>query len=157
MIGLTVPAGCVKTPTAPEPLPPLTGDLVIAVEASTVCRLPVSRYEWEVEGTATGTAQGSGVRATLPGGDNTVDLSVSYASKTVVNGTLTTRTALFGEDLRVTISAGARGTLTTVAGRGMVAEGVLNGTIALSSPGDRDNNTLGSCTAADHKWTLTPR
>jgi hypothetical protein len=135
------------------------------VEASAVCRLPTSRYQWDVEGTATGTTAGSSVRLTLPGGDNAVDVSLAIGSSRngdtttfTVNGNLTTRTAAFGDDLRVAIGSSVRGTLTAAPdNRGQVTDGVLNGTIALSAPEDRQNNTLGSCTAADHKWTLVPR
>lgn len=93
-----------------------------------------------------------------------MDVSLAYttprrgAAASALTGNITTRIALFGTQLRVTSSGGTRGTGSAGAGdRGQVLDGVLNGTISLSNVGDTAANTLGSCTAADHRWTLTPR
>ena len=155
--------GCVRgalEPVKPTPPPPLTGGYLLTVEASAVCQLTVSKYEWQVEGTASGVAApGVGVRLTLPGGDSTVDVTLTYLSELAVGGGVNTRRAPFGEELMVTVSTSARGALSsqTPGGRGQVQDGTLNGVIGLSGPEDRTSDALGSCTAANHRWTLVPR
>jgi len=156
--------GCVgKGPSTPSPTAP-TGNYTLVVEASPVCRLAVSRFQWDLEGTATGSGPGAAVRATLPGGNATVDVSITYLANARVNGSITTRAALQEGEVRVTITGGARGALTTgPGGRGQVLNGVLNGTIIVNRPGGnpsegtRPGNVVESCTAADHKWMLVPR
>jgi hypothetical protein len=154
--------GCVeKAPAGPTPPPPLVGAYMLTVEASAVCKLPVSRFEWEVEATSSGTASAAGetmaIRATLPAGDDTVDLSLSTNITSLVSGSLEARSAAFGdEDFRVSLGGPTRGTITTgSAGRGQIVDGTYNGEIALARPDDP--RSAGSCTAADHKWTLVPR
>jgi len=160
--GLMALCACGGGPAAPSPA--FTGNYTLVVETSAVCRLQVSRYQWELQGTSTGTGAGAAYRLTLPGGDNTVDVTLAYAtarrgvSSSSLTGNITTRVAPFGAQLRVATTGGARGTGSAGPGdRGQVLDGVLNGTIALSNVGDTASNTLGSCTAADHRWTLTPR
>lgn len=159
---LTKVAGCSGKPQDPSALPSFMGSYTLVVEASSVCRLSTSRFQWDVQVTATGTGQGEGVRATLPGGDDAVDVSLSYSSsrsaEPVMNGRLAARRVPFAEELEVTIGGNARGPVRIGSGgRGEVAEGVLNGTISLSRASERANDALGSCTAADHRWMLTPR
>jgi hypothetical protein len=169
--------GSPTTPTAAT----FTGSYSFAIDASSVCRLPVSRYEWEVQVTSN-TAGGGGksgssstaVRATLPGGDNTVDVSLQVgASQTGgslnATGNITVRQSGFGNDpLRVTVSGSATGAVTTNAGRGQIESGTINTTITLlgppaATPDPRPGSPtppptqLGTCTAADHKWSLLPR
>jgi hypothetical protein len=155
--------GCVEEgPTAPTPPPPLIGAYTLTVEASDICRLPVSRFAWDVEATSSGdTSEGQTmlVRATLPAGDATVDLNLAASADSVATGTLTTRAAAFGpEPLRVTLGGVARATIAArAAGRGEVTDGTYNGAIALAPPDDPDPRAAGSCTAANHRWTLALR
>jgi hypothetical protein len=146
-----------NNPAAPTPTP-VTGNYTFVVEASAVCHLPVSRYQWEVEVTASGGGgQGATMRATLPGGDASVDVRISSAASRV-SGQISTRSVI--EQVRTLISGTARGTVSAgPGGRGQILDGVLNGSIALSTRGDEPNDiiSLGSCTAADHRWTLIPR
>jgi hypothetical protein len=153
------PAG----PTPPTPPPPLTGAYTLTVEASAVCKLPIPRFQWEVEATSSGTASAAGdtmvIRATLPAGDDTVDLSLSTNITSVASGSLDASSAPSGDEgARVSLGGPSRGTITTgPAGRGQIVDGTYNGEIALAPPDDRDIRSAGSCTAADHKWTLVPR
>lgn len=156
--------GCVEqAPTAPSPPPPLTGSYTLTVEASDVCRLPVSRFVWGMEATSSGSATTAGqtllVRATLPAGDATVDLSLTAGANSVASGTLTARSAAFGDEmLRVTLAGAALATIATgPAGRGEVRDGTYNGAIALAPADDPDPRSAGSCTAASHHWTLAAR
>lgn len=157
-------AGCVEEgPAEPTPPPPLAGAYVLTVDASGVCRLPISRFVWEVEATSSGTATAAGgtmlVRATLPAGDATVDLSLTAGLSAVASGTLAARAAAFGDEtLRLTLGGPTRGTITVgPGGRGHVTDGSYNGTIALAPVDDPDPRSAGSCAAADHRWTLVPR
>jgi hypothetical protein len=163
--------GCVeKGPADPTPPPPIQGAYTLTVEASAVCKLPVSRFVWEVEATSSGQASLAGdtmlSRATLPAGDATVDLSLSANISSLVTGVLSARSAAFGDDsLRLTLGGPTRGTITSgPAGRGQIVDGIYNGEIALAPPEDPDAppvapdpDSAGSCTAANHKWTLVPR
>lgn len=157
-------AGCVdEGPAEPTPLPPVVGAYVLTVDASGVCRLPISRFVWEVEATSSGTATAAGetmlLRATLPSGDATVDLSLTAGLSALASGTITARSAAFGDEtLRLTLSGPTRGTIAVgPSGRGHVTDGSYNGTIALAPVDDPDPRSAGSCTAADHRWTLVPR
>jgi hypothetical protein len=155
--------GCVEQgPTAPTPPPPVAGNYTLTLEASDICRLPVSRFAWDVEATSSGSTTDGGtmlVRATLPAGDAAVDLNLAVSALSVASGTLTTRSAAFGqEDLRVTLGGAARATIAVrVVGRGEVMDGTYNGAIALAPPDDPDPSSTGSCTAANHRWTLVVR
>ena len=156
--------GCAKgSPGGPSALP-MTGPYTLVVTASSVCQLSVPVFQWDLEATTTGGTKSAKVRATLPGGDATVDVNltqalVSKTTTTKASGSVSTRSAAFGaEPLRVTISGSASGTSTASSdGRGEVLDGVLDGSIGLSKAGDKATNTLGSCTAADHRWTLKAR
>jgi hypothetical protein len=156
--------GCTSgTPGGPSALP-MTGAYTLVITASSVCHLPVSVFQWDLEATTTGGTKSAKVRATLPGGDATVDVNltqslVSKTTTTQVAGSTSTHLAPFGaEPLRVTISSSVIGTSTSSSdGRGEVLDGILDGSINLSNAGDKANNSKGSCTAADHRWTLKAR
>jgi hypothetical protein len=156
-------AACVEEgPADPTPPPPFAGAYVLVVEASPVCRLPVGRFEWRVEATSNGTPSTTGdvmaTRVTLPGGDNKVDLSLTTGILSTIAGQLTAREAEFGDEaLRLVFTGGVRGTVSTGAGgRSAVTDGTYNGPIALAPPDNEDEDAVVSCTAANHRWTLSP-
>jgi hypothetical protein len=161
-----LPVACVEEgPADPTPPPAIVGAYTLTLEASAVCRLPVSRFAWDVEATSSGEATATGetvqLRTTLPGGDAAVDLNGIASIDATLNGTLTVRSAAFSEEeppLRVSVSGATRGSITAGAGgRGQVVDGTYNGTIGLAPPDDPDPRATGSCTAADHRFTLAPR
>ena len=161
-----LPVGCVEEgPADPTPPPAIVGPYTLTLNASAVCRLPVGRFAWDVEATSSGQATVTGetvqLRTTLPGGDAAVDLNGSASIDSILNGTLTVRSAAFSEEeppLRVSVSGATRGSITAgTAGRGQVVDGTYNGTIGLAPPDDPDPRAAGSCTAADHRFTLSPR
>lgn len=155
--------GCVEQgPAAPTPPSPLTGAYTLTIEPSAVCRLPVPRFAWDVEATSSGSAsetQTMLVRATLPGGDASLDLSLAATVDSLATGTLTARSAGFGDEtLRLGLGGGVRAKITGgLGGRSQVEDGTYNGAIALAPPDDLDPGSAGSCTAANHHWTLVPR
>jgi hypothetical protein len=160
VLALLAAPGCVRGPEDPTPPPALAGRYTLVVQASPVCSLSVSSFEWEVEGTTSGVEVGSAARLTRPGGDSTVDMSLTYRTPVAVAGTMNVRLFALRDDLRVTITASAEGELRAQpggGGRGEVPVGSLNGTIGLSAPEDREAGAKGSCTAANHRFSLMPR
>jgi hypothetical protein len=159
--------GCVEEgPAEPTPPLPVAGAYTLTLTASSVCRLPVGRFAWDLEATSSGTASATGdtmvVRATLPAGDATVDLSLSAGISSAAAGTLAAESAtaasLAEQNLRVTLGGSARGLITSgPAGRGQIVDATYNGPIGLAPPDDEEPDSAGSCTAADHRWSLTPR
>jgi hypothetical protein len=161
---------CVKSPTAPAPAPLLEGDYVLAVDVSDVCRLPTMHFQWAVQARTVGSGAGAEVRVTLPAGDNAIDLSLTYSTdpnstQSVppadrVRGSLTASRVPFHPSRNVTISSQAQGTVTDAGDRGKIEDGTFNGTLSLTDKPVAENPTgdaLGSCTAADHHWSLVTR
>jgi hypothetical protein len=162
-------ASCLKAPTGPSLAPRLEGNYVLAVQVSPACALPTSRYQWAVQAQTVGTGAGAQVRITLPKGDDAVDLSLTYAADPnstesappidQVRGSISSNRAHSGATLRVTIQGQAQGTVGDAVGRGMVESGTFNGKVSLTNKSDQEDpigDSLGSCTAADHGWSLTP-
>jgi hypothetical protein len=141
------------------------GLYTFSVDASSVCRLPVSHFEWQLEATANSNNAGTSVRATLPGGDASVNVSLATAgggrgstgSSSAVTGSISTRAVPQADNtVRVTVNGSLTGQLMGSGGaRGSVQGGDLGGTIVLTSP-DRNQTPLGNCTAANHRWNLAP-
>ena len=162
-------SGC-GSPTAPTP--DFVGSYAFVVEASSVCALPVARYDWNLVATAAGggtNGQPGNFRMTLPGGDPTLALNVGYQQQggggrrggnrnsVTLSIAINAQSVPFGQSLFVTISGSTRGTATVAAdGRGQVLDGGINGTIRLAEPGPRSPVPVGSCTAGDHHFTLIP-
>lgn len=159
-------------PTAPTP--DFVGNYSFVVEASSVCEMPVERFEWNLVATAAGGGQsgdGGSFRLTLPGGDPTLSLTLTYVSQSggrrggrqqntqTFTVTLNAQGVPFGETLLVTIGGSTRGTPTVAAdSRGEILDGAINGTIRLSElVVPRGRTEIGDCTAGDHRFTLTPR
>ena len=162
MLALTV-ASCVEEgPADPTPPAPFAGAYVLTLDASPVCRLPAGRFQWTVEATSSGTPTATGdlmaTRVTLPGGNNKVDLSLATTLLSTVAGSLVAREAEFGNaDLRLVFAGSVRGTVSAgPAGRSAITDGTYNGPIALAPPDNEDPDAVVSCTAADHRWTLSP-
>lgn len=163
--------GCGGGPTAPTP--DFVGNYSFVVEASSVCEMPVERFEWNLVATAAGGGQGGqggSFRLTLPGGDPTLSLNVMYQqsggrrggqqqNSSTLSIAINAQAVPFGETLQVTISGSTRGTASVAGdGRGQVVDGAINGTIRLSEPAlPRGRTEVGSCTAGDHRFTLMPR
>jgi hypothetical protein len=160
-------AACVEAPTEPSPAPLLQGDYILVLDASSVCDLPTTRFQWGVEARTVGSGAGANVRVTLPPGDNTIDVSLTYgvnpgstetvATADYLRGPLTAQRATFEESLFVTVDSQAQGPVSDAGGRGKVEGGTFNGTIWLTDQEEDEDPTgdsLGSCTAADHVWNL---
>jgi hypothetical protein len=171
-VGSAVMAGgiasaCVKSPTAPAPAPLLDGDYVLSIDASDVCHLPTMHFQWTVQARTVGSGVGAEVRVTLPAGNDAIDLSLTYATDPNstqsappadrVRGSLNASRAPFHPSRSVTISSQAQGTVTDAGGRGKIEGGTFNGTLSLTDKPpaeDPAGDALGSCTAADHHWSL---
>ena len=172
--------GCGSGPTAPTP--DFVGNYSFVVEASSVCELPVERFDWNLVATVAGGGQNdqSSYLLTLPGGDPTLSLNLAYARNRGRGGqpqgdatlrvTLNAVAVPFGESLRVTINGSSGGTATVAPdGRGQIADGAINGVVRLvelvqpspppppKPPLPPRPEPVGDCTAGDHRFTLTPQ
>jgi hypothetical protein len=151
---------------ATGPTPEFVGNYTFVVEASTVCELSAERYTWELVGTSAGPSDTGGrYLLVLPGGNPAVSVSLSYATVTQgrrggntrqVFNTSVNIHALVATDLRVRFNGSSRATASVAAdGRGEILDGVMSGAIELTD-GTQRPPTVRTCTAADHRWTLTP-
>jgi hypothetical protein len=166
LLGMAALQGCGDGPTAPTP--DFVGNYTLVVEASPVCELPVERYTWDLIATSSG-GSGPGARylLVLPGGNTSVSVSLNYAtvqsgrgrssSSRVAFNAVVSINAPFGTTVHVQFGGQSRGTASVAAdGRGEVLDGILSGRIEVIDGTQRPPAT-GNCTAADHKWVLTPR
>jgi hypothetical protein len=155
-----------EEPTAPEPTPPrVTGNYLLTIQPSAVCRLGFKAYRWGVVATSSGVGVGNTIKATLPGGDSSLELSLSYppgAATGMVTGSLNivgNRTPAMGVVVENNIRIFAIGLATgTVSGADLnhgEIRGGFDGPISVSAVGDTARDSMGSCSAADHQWSLT--
>lgn len=149
-----------------DPLPRVSGEYVLTVTPSAICRLPMKSQSWPVVVTSSGSAVGDTIRITLPGGDPGVTLSLVYqpsAAVDVVSGPLAIagndsagRGVVLSDDLRFYASGMANGRVSADNGPAQITGG-FDGPISLSRPSDDERATIGSCAAADHQWTVRAR
>lgn len=158
-------AGC---GSSTGPTPAFLGNYTLVVEASSVCELLVERYTWDLVGTSSG-ASDSGVTQyllTLPGGDTSVAVTLSYPSSQkgrsksdVQTFNTSVRISAPPPDdrtVRVKYNGGSQGSPSiALDGRGRVLDGNLSGTLEITDT-TRRPPAQETCTAADHRWILTP-
>lgn len=166
LVGLAAVHGC-GSPTAPTP--DFVGNYTLVVEASPVCELPVERYTWDLIATSSGGSGAGGRRylLVLPGGNTSVTVNLTYAnvqsgrgrgsSSRVAFTTDVSFDAPVATDFRARFNGSSRGTASVAPdGRGEVLDGTLGGTLEVTD-GTQRPPQIGRCTAADHRWILTPR
>lgn len=143
----------------------LTGNYVLTIQNAEVCSLPVGRYQWDVVGTA-GPSNANAVTMTLPGGDRRIHVTFCgncEADPREVLGILDTGGPPAGEaplpgGLRLLAELSLSGTVQAGAGgRGEIAEGTADGTLAISRETDEETDSLGVCQSDVHSWSLRPR
>jgi len=151
-----------------RPTPAFVGNYTLVVEASSVCELLVERFTWDLVGTSAGTSDAGATKylLTLPGGDTSVAVTVAYAPSKGGRGNNTqpaantsVRIAAAPDEaiVKVKFSGQSQGTpLIALDGRGQILDGILTGTLEVTDT-TRRPPVDGSCTAADHKWILTPQ
>ncbi len=149
----TLPTG--SSAATQQLLDTVTGAYALEVTPSGACNHPPVTLRWDVQAT-----QGQErVRLTLVGGDASVDMSLypafslSTPSGNAIDGSL--RTSVWVGDWDVSIIGGRLGGTISrgPGGRAEVRDGILDANIWIEDyvgPGY-------SCTAANHRWTLTPR
>lgn len=160
---LLAACGGSSNPVGPEPVPtpaagppgPVTGSYTLTIQSA--CPLPGLPVQFAVEATAAGSDRQE-VRVTLPGNDARLSLQLLYVASDVVRGAIATQAPVAASrGLYVFFRAIGTGTLTRAAdGRGEVTDGVMFGDVSVGvEPGDLDS--LGTCTADDHHWSLRAR
>jgi hypothetical protein len=162
-----VSAGCVPKRTTEASRVPSTisGSYILTLEPSTVCNLPIENARFVVVATTSGTAVGDSIKITMPGGNPAIELSLVYESTTtedLVGGSLGVtgdRVAQLGVAFDNERRLYALGTVHGVVsgeqgGRGEI-HGGFDGPIAVSRNRDRRSDTMGSCSAANHRFSLT--
>jgi hypothetical protein len=147
------------------PTPSFIGNYSFILEASTICDLPVERFEWLLVATAAGGGSQAtdNFRLTLPGGDPTVSLTLAYVQPQgrrgptgdiQLNVTMNVQRVRIG-NLAVTMTGQPRGVATEAPnGLAEVLNGTVNCTLRLEEPGPRGLEEVGSCVAADHRFVL---
>ena len=164
---LLLPLGCVPqraTSSTPVPAARVTGSYILTVQPSSVCELPISRAQFVVVATTSNAPMGGSIKVTLPGGDPGIELSLTYDADLgvdVVTGVLNVTgdpITLMGvtamdEEHRVLVMGAAHGMVSDDGSRGVIS-GEFDGPISVSRPRDRRADSLGSCAAADHRWSL---
>jgi hypothetical protein len=165
---LLFPVGCMperSTSSTPVPAARINGSYILTVTPSSVCKLPIASAQWVVVATTSAAPMGGSIKVTLPGGNPGIELSLSYEADLgvdVVTGVLNVTgdpITLMGvtamdQTHRVLVMGAAHGNVTDAAGRGEI-HGGFDGPISVSRPRDRRSDSLGSCAAADHTWSLT--
>jgi hypothetical protein len=165
LLGLVALCGCGGTST---PTPSFIGPYSFVIEASSICELPVERFEWNLVATSSGGGADApdSFRLTLPGGDPTVSVNLAYVTRgggrrgggeielTVNINVQQVRVGNIAVTLNGTPQASAR---ERPDGLGEILNGTVNGTLRLDEPGPRGLVEVGRCVAADHRFVVIPQ
>jgi hypothetical protein len=164
---LGVVAACFACGGNPStPTPSFIGNYSFILEASSVCDLPVERFEWLLVATSSGGGPNAAdnFRMTLPGGDPTVSLNLAYtqqSNRRGPTGPITLSVNMNVQQVRVgnlvvTMNGSPAATAREAPnGLAEVIGGTVNGTMRLEERGPRGGFVqVGSCVAADHHFSL---
>lgn len=166
-ISLSGCGGGAPTSPAPAATPSFAGSYTLTVDASSVCRLPVSHYEWTVQATTADIGAGAkSASVTLPNGDPKLDLLFHYGvdpDPTRLGGNFETIT--HGQPPGLAIPGGlifstnsvVFGAVSAAAARAQILAGQLQGAIVVMRPDQEFGDPAPTCSAADHRWSLVPR
>jgi hypothetical protein len=167
VIAAGLPMGCVpKRTTAASRVPStISGFYYLTLEPSPICRLPITKARFTVIATNSGTAVGDTIKITMPNGNPAIELSLLYESSTtedLVGGALaitgdrvTQLGVAFDDDRRLYAVGTVHGVVSGEQGERGEIRGGFDGPIAVSRTRDRRSDTLGSCSAANHTFSLT--
>lgn len=157
-------ASGVTGPSASAPLPTFAGGYTLTVDASSVCRLPVSHFEWAVVASTADAYGGRSVQVTLPNGDASLDMSFLYAVAGDPGVVGNFETIAHGDGLAApggymfNTNSVLYGTVSGRSGGRAVLTGQIHGDVTLLRPGQNYfDSGAQSCTAADHHWSLVGR
>jgi hypothetical protein len=133
--------------------------LGLAFGASCPVKGPVASVEVEIAEAAVGSRVEVDGRPADPD-DSSVSRLVLHREGDHLHGAVSVNGQVLGigtlEGQRVWMRLMADGTATTSSSGKVLASGRAFGDLQLSEPGDDSPDTLGSCTALDHTWSLEP-
>jgi hypothetical protein len=133
----------------------MTGRYLLQVTLSSVCNASRAPMSFPMDASPAGASPHPGVQVLLNGDPATFEIEAIDDGQTVRGGLGTTGDgALSNEGLRVWIHAVGGGRLSRgLGGRGEVPSGTLMGYVAWGNADDEEGG-LGSCSAADHTFSL---
>jgi len=154
------PPSPTPSPSASAPVPggAVTGRYVLQINPAPACGAPRPSFTFTMDAVAGGVTPHRGTQVLLAGAPGRLEAEFIDENNALRGGIGTTADgaeATEGIVLRVRlIASGAllRGT----DGRGEVRSGTMMGTIGFSRPNEFEN-TLGTCVARDHTFTLSAR
>lgn len=158
------------SPTAPPPPSPspsasapvaggaVTGRYVLQINPAPACGAPRPSFTFAMDALAGGVTPHRGTQVLLVGAPGALEAEFIDENDALRGGVGTTAdgtVATEGLVLRIRVIASG-GLLRGTDGRGEVRTGTMMGTIGFSRPNELEN-TLGTCVARDHTFTLSAR
>jgi hypothetical protein len=134
---------------------PLGGAYELVVQPAAFCRFPAASYSVAVVAATTMSGSRAELRATLPGGDSTLTLSMLYPSPGTLRGSISTRrpVAFAGGPVLFLRTIGSGTVSLGAGGRAEVVDGSMIGDVGVTQGG----SAFGTCTSGDHRWSLRAR
>jgi hypothetical protein len=158
---------CGSSPGGPTPSPsptatsgppgPVAGAYELQLAIAADCGLGAQTFVFDADAAAAGTTPHPGLQVLIPGGASFVEGELLLGTGTVRGGFGTTADGALASGLRVWVRAIGSGAITRARdGRGEIPTGNLTGYIAMGGPNDEEG-ALGSCTSANHSFSLKVR
>lgn len=148
------------SPTASAPVPggAVTGRYVLQLSPSAGCGAPRPSFSFTMDAAAGGVTPHPGTQILLTGAPSDLEAELVNENNALRGGLGSLNDGVVTSDgFQLRIKLIASGSLLRGAdGRGEVRSGTLVGTIGFRRPGD-DDDTLGTCVARDHTFTLSAR
>lgn len=146
------------TATAPVPGGAVTGRYVLQINPSASCGAPRPSFTFPTDAAAGAVTPHRGTQVVLVGTPGALEAEFIDENDSLRGGVGTTADgAIANESIVLRIRVIASGALLRgTDGRGEVRSGTMMGTIGFSRPNEFEN-TLGTCVARDHTFTLSAR
>jgi hypothetical protein len=146
------------SPSAPVPGGAVTGRYLLQINPAPACAAPRPSFTFMMDAVPGGVTPHRGTQVLLVGAPGALEAEFIDENNALRGGVGTTADgALATESLVLRIRVIASGALLRgTDGRGEVRSGTMMGTIGFSRPNEFEN-TLGTCVARDHTFTLSAR
>jgi hypothetical protein len=149
--------GPISTPTPPF-TGPVTGSYDLVIVPAAACGFPAGPYQFAMVAqqlAQTGSPGTTNLRVTLANGDYNVALEMQFPTPGVVRGSIATQqAALLNENLAIYLRGVGTGTESAASGgRGEILDGTMVGDVRVYV----NDLVVGTCTSADHRWSLRAR
>jgi hypothetical protein len=157
----STPGGPGGTPTptpTPAPAGPVAGRYLLQITPAAGCGAPIPTFSFPMEAAVGGSAPKAGTQVVLTGDPGALEAEFLSESQTLRGGVGTTADgAVANESLRLWVRVIGAGPVTRATdGRGEVRTGTMMGYLAFAGASG-DEGDLGSCSAANHTFTLGAR